>query len=294
MAAKARKRGIATNAAPRARTAAARGGQGAGKTPTTAKSRASGASAGASPATKRPARKRAKDVAKLTQGRKPAGARGTKRLLPNATPEAAAVLYRELKALYPEAHCELDFRSPYQLLVATILSAQCTDKRVNMVTPELFRRYPDALSLAAAPTGDVEEIIKSTGFFRAKAKSLIGMAGAVVDRHGGNIPARMEDLVVLPGVGRKTANVVLGNAFGINVGVVVDTHVLRLAHRLGLTNESDPLKVERELMALFPAEQWTMLSHLLIWHGRRVCDARKPKCGVCTLAPLCPSAQLPA
>jgi len=213
--------------------------------------------------------------------------------LPNATPAAAAELYRELAALYPDAHCELDFQSPYQLLAATILSAQCTDKRVNMVTPELFRRFPSPSALAAAPQAEVEEIIRTTGFFRAKAKSLIGMAGAITDRHGGEVPSTMEALVVLPGVGRKTANVVLGNAFDINVGVVVDTHVGRLANRLGLTSESDPLKVEQSLMRLFPTGQWTMLSHLLIWHGRRVCDARKPRCSACSLAGRCPSAQLP-
>lgn len=222
---------------------------------------------------------------------KPKGGRG---VLRNATAEAAAEIYRELLALYPDAHCELDFQSPYQLLAATILSAQCTDKRVNMTTPDLFRRFPTPASLAAAPQGEVEEIIKSTGFFRAKAKSLIGMASALTDRHNGAVPARMEELVVLPGVGRKTANVVLGNAFGINVGVVVDTHVGRLANRLGLTSESDPLKVEQALMQLFPSEQWTMLSHLLIWHGRRICDARKPRCGDCPLASRCPSAQLPS
>lgn len=214
--------------------------------------------------------------------------------LRNATPEAADTIYRTLAALYPDAHCELDFQSPYQLVVATILSAQCTDKRVNMVTPILFRRYPTPRDLAAARQEDVEEIIKSTGFFRAKAKSLIGMAGALTDRHGGKVPPRMDDLVHLPGVGRKTANVVLGNAFDINVGVVVDTHVGRLATRLGLTKETDPVKIEQALMKLFPAERWTMLSHLLIWHGRRVCDARKPRCGDCPLSSICPAAQLPA
>lgn len=211
----------------------------------------------------------------------------------NPAPGQAARIYRELVALYPDAHCELDFESPYQLLAATILSAQCTDKRVNMTTPQLFAAYPTPADLAAARPEDVEAIVKSTGFFRAKARSLIGMASALTDRHGGAVPPRMDDLVVLPGVGRKTANVVLGNAFGMNVGMVVDTHVGRLAVRLGLTTETDPLKVEQALMRLFPAEQWTMLAHLLIWHGRRVCDARKPRCGTCTLAPLCPSAQLP-
>jgi endonuclease-3 len=204
----------------------------------------------------------------------------------------AAAVYDELARLYPTAHCELDHRNPYELTVATILSAQCTDKRVNMVTPALFAAYPTATALADAPLDEIEELVKSTGFFRAKAKSLVGMAQAVVARHGGEIPASMEELVVLPGVGRKTANVVLGNAFGINHGVVVDTHVGRLATRLGLTRETDPVKVESALMPLFPREQWTMLSHLLIWHGRQVCDARSPRCGSCSLRPRCPAAPL--
>ncbi|MES3034568.1 MAG: endonuclease III [Gemmatimonadota bacterium] len=199
-------------------------------------------------------------------------------------------MYAELARLYPTAHCELDFRDPYELTVATILSAQCTDKRVNMVTPALFAEFPDATALAAAAQERVEELVKSTGFFRAKSKNLIGMAQAVVADHGGQIPATMDELVVLPGVGRKTANVVLGNAFGINVGVVVDTHVGRLANRLGLTKATDPIKVEAALMPLFPAADWTMLSHLLIWHGRQVCDARSPRCGICALRPRCPSA----
>jgi endonuclease-3 len=212
--------------------------------------------------------------------------------LRSATPEAAAAIYRELAALYPDAHCELDFASPYQLLAATILSAQCTDKRVNMTTPALFAAYPTPQALAAARAEDVETIVKSTGFFRAKAKSLIGMASAITNHHNGAVPPLMEALVVLPGVGRKTANVILGNAFDINVGVVVDTHVARLAHRLGLTAETDPIKIEKALMKLFPSEQWTMLSHLLIWHGRRVCDAKKPRCSICPLAPICPSARV--
>ena len=205
----------------------------------------------------------------------------------------ASDVYARLATLYPDAHCELDFRSPFELLVATILSAQCTDKRVNMTTPQLFERYPDAATLAAAPSEAIEELIKSTGFFRAKAKSLLGMANALVGKHDGQVPASMPELVVLPGVGRKTANVVLGNAFDINVGVVVDTHVGRLAVRLGLTKETDPVKVEQALMPLFPSAQWTMLSHLLIWHGRRICDARKPKCWECSLANICPSSQVP-
>ena len=200
-----------------------------------------------------------------------------------------AALYERLSALYPDAHCELDFTTPFQLAVATILSAQCTDKRVNMVTPVLFARYPTVESLARARQEDVEEIIKSTGFFRNKAKSIIAMAGALADSHGGEVPSVMDTLVTLPGIGRKTANVILGNAFNMNEGVVVDTHVGRLATRLGLTSATDPVKVEQGLMRLFPREQWTMLAHLLIFHGRRVCDAKKPRCAECTLADICPS-----
>lgn len=203
----------------------------------------------------------------------------------------AAEILARLEREYPDAHCELDFETPLQLLVATILSAQCTDKRVNMVTPELFRTYPDAKSLSEADTAQLEDIIKSTGFFRNKTKSLLGMSGAVTERHGGTVPNTMEELVKLPGVGRKTANVVLGNAFGINVGVVVDTHVGRLSVRLGLTNETDPVKVEQALMPLFPQDKWTLVSHLLIFHGRRICIARAPKCASCVLADICPSAR---
>lgn len=202
----------------------------------------------------------------------------------------ASEVFEKLFTLYPDAHCELDYQNAFQLLVATILSAQCTDQRVNMVTPTLFARYPEAAALAAARQEDVEEIIRSTGFFRNKARNLIGMAGGVVDRHGGNIPATMDELVRLPGVGRKTANVVLGNACGINEGVVVDTHVQRLSARLGLTSQSDPEKIERDLMALYDRDRWTLLSHLLIWHGRRVCYARKPRCADCALNTICPSA----
>jgi endonuclease-3 len=195
-----------------------------------------------------------------------------------------------LKAEYPDAHCELDHRTPFQLIVATILSAQCTDVRVNLVTPALFRRYPTPAALAAARQDDVEGLIRSTGFFRNKAKSLIGMAGALVERHGGEVPRAMDTLRVLPGVGRKTANVVLGNAYGINEGVTVDTHVSRLAGLLKLTREETPEKIEQALMALIPREDWTLISHLLIWHGRRVCIARRPKCGECCIARMCPSA----
>ncbi|HEV8362010.1 MAG TPA: endonuclease III [Gemmatimonadaceae bacterium] len=209
---------------------------------------------------------------------------------PAAKQLRAAEIYRRLSQLYPEAHCELDYGNPYELLVATILSAQTTDKRVNMVTPTLFAKYPDVEALARAKPADVEEIIKSTGFFRAKTKSIIGMAGAVVDMHNAKVPSTLSLLVTLPGVGRKTANVVLGNAFDVNEGVVVDTHVARLSKRLDFTREDDPVKIEQALMRLFPHEQWTMLSHLLIWHGRRICFARKPKCGDCVVAELCPSA----
>jgi endonuclease III len=199
------------------------------------------------------------------------------------------VLFDRLLARYPDAHCALDFANPFELLCATILSAQCTDKRVNLTTPALFARYPDAAALSAARQDDVEALIRSTGFFRSKAKSLIGMATALVERHGGHVPATLESLVLLPGVGRKTANVILGNAFGKNEGIVVDTHVTRLANRLGLTKESDPVKIEQALIPLFPPDEWTMVSHLLIEHGRQVCDARKPRCQECILADLCPS-----
>ncbi len=204
--------------------------------------------------------------------------------------QQARTIERLLRKEYPDAKCELDYRSAFELAAATILSAQCTDKRVNMVTPALFGRYPNATALAAARQEDVEAIIKSTGFFRNKAKSLIGMAKAVVMHHGGEIPKSMDELVVLPGIGRKTANVVLSNAFGINEGVVVDTHVARLSKRLGLTKQTDPVKIEQELMPLFPEESWGLLSHLFIWHGRRVCDARKPRCADCVLRRICPSA----
>jgi len=201
----------------------------------------------------------------------------------------ATVVLERLKAEYPDAHCELDYRNPFELLCATILSAQCTDVRVNMVTPVLFARYPDAESLSVARQEDVEEIVRTTGFFRAKAKSLIGMGGMLVDRFGGEVPRTVAELVPLPGVGRKTANVVLGNAFGINEGVVVDTHVQRLTRRLGLTREADPIGIEKALMPLFPREDWALLSHLLIWHGRRRCFARKPDCAACVVCEICPS-----
>jgi endonuclease-3 len=210
------------------------------------------------------------------------------------TRQRALKILAALKARYPDAHCALDFRTPYELLAATILSAQCTDVRVNMVTPALFTKYPTPGDLAAARTEDVEALIRSTGFFRNKAKNLIGMATALADRHGGEVPRDMEQLRVLPGVGRKTANVVLGNAFGQNDGVVVDTHVTRLSGLLGLTREKDAEKIERDLIALIPQDDWTLVSHLLIYHGRQVCIANRPQCESCVLAKLCPSVQKPA
>lgn len=197
-------------------------------------------------------------------------------------------MYRELLDLYPYAHIELDFRSPWELVVATVLSAQTTDVMVNQVTPVLFAAYPGAAELAAADRADVERIIQPTGFFRAKTASIQGLAAAVLDRFGGEVPARMDDLVTLPGVGRKTANVVLGNAFGVP-GITVDTHVGRLSRRMGWTSEEDPVKVELAVGSLFSKRDWTMLSHVLIFHGRRTCHAKRPACGACPVAALCPS-----
>ena len=202
----------------------------------------------------------------------------------------ARTVIRRLKKAYPDAHTELDFTSPFQLLLATILSAQSTDVRVNIVTPVLFARYPTPQSLADADPDDVETVIKSTGFFRNKTKSIMGAARAIVDRFGGEVPQTMDELVSLPGVGRKTANVVLGNAFGIEAGIVVDTHVTRLSRRLGLTANTDPVKIEQDLIAVVPRAGWTLFSHLLIFHGRRVCFARKPNCDGCVLNDVCPSA----
>ncbi len=197
-------------------------------------------------------------------------------------------IYDRLQECYPDARCALEHRNPYELIVATILSAQCTDARVNQVTPELFRRYPDAFSLSRAEQEELEEVIHSTGFFRSKARNLIAMACAVAERHDGEIPAAMTELIALAGVGRKTANVVLGNAFDIAEGVVVDTHVGRLSRRMKLTGATSPEKAERDLMELFPKFRWTLLSHLLIFHGRAVCAARTPRCEACAVASLCP------
>ena len=196
-----------------------------------------------------------------------------------------------LEAAYPDADCALEHADPYQLLVATILSAQCTDARVNMVTPALFARFPDARALSTGNQEEVEELIRSTGFFRNKAKNLLAMATALVERYDGRVPDTMEALHALPGVGRKTANVILGNAFGKNEGITVDTHVGRISRLLRLTRATDAVKVERDLLPLFPRPKWTLLSHLLISHGRAVCVARRPRCAECPIAGECPSAR---
>lgn len=211
-----------------------------------------------------------------------------------ATGRAAPIrdILRVLAATWPDATCELAHRNPFELLVATILSAQSTDARVNAVTPALFRRYPDASALACADPSELEALIHSTGFYRMKAKHLIGMATQLVKRHHGEVPADLESLIALPGVARKTANVVLGTALGIASGIVVDTHVLRLAARLGLSVATKPEAVELDLMRQVPKDQWIPFAHQVIWHGRRVCHARSPACNQCALAPLCPSATL--
>jgi endonuclease-3 len=212
---------------------------------------------------------------------------------PIARPDTSLVrrarkIDRVLAETYPEAKCELDFDNPFELLVVTVLSAQTTDRRVNAVRPALFAAYPDAVAMAAAEREKLEAIIQPTGFFRAKTESLLKLSQALVERYDGQVPPRLEDRVTLPGVGRKTANVVLGNAFGIP-GITVDTHFGRLSRRLGFTEETDPVKAEHAVGALFPKKGWTMLSHHLIWHGRRVCHARNPACGACTVAKWCPS-----
>lgn len=209
-----------------------------------------------------------------------------------ALKERATEVYDLLLDEYPDAHCELTFENPFQLAVATILSAQTTDVRVNMVTPGLFVRYPDAEALANAQQEDVEEVVRTTGFFRNKARNIIGFARGLMADHDGVVPQTIAELQALPGVGRKTANVVLGNAFDINEGVVVDTHIKRLSTLLRFTKEKTPEKIEQDLMKIFPSERWTLLAHLLIWHGRRVCDAKKPRCEACVVSHLCPSSRV--
>ncbi|WP_322937635.1 endonuclease III [Nocardioides bizhenqiangii] len=207
---------------------------------------------------------------------------------PTGLVRRARKIDRVLAQTYPDAKCELDFDNPFELLVVTVLSAQTTDKRVNLVRPTLFAAYPDARAMAAADRAHLEQIVGPLGFFRAKTESLLKLSAALVERYDGEVPPRLDDLVTLPGVGRKTANVVLGNAFGIP-GITVDTHFGRLIRRLGWTEETDPVKAEHAIGALFPKRDWTMLSHHLIWHGRRVCHARKPACGACPIARWCPS-----
>lgn len=206
--------------------------------------------------------------------------------------ERVAELVRIFPEVYPGAHCELNFRNPLELLIATILSAQCTDKRVNMVTPALFKKYPAAADYAKAPQSELEDAIKSTGFFRNKTRSIRAATSTIAERYRGRVPETMEELHELPGVGRKTANVVLGNAFGKNEGIVVDTHVARLSQRLRLTRETEPEKIERDLMKLVPRQHWTNWSHWLIWHGRRRCFARRPDCRQCEIFRLCPSGKI--
>ena len=210
---------------------------------------------------------------------------------PKITAEASSArsIYRILTKEYPDARCELDFNSPLELLIATVLSAQCTDVRVNAVTPVLFKRFPTLETLAAAKLSEIEEIIYSTGFFRSKAKNIKELANKILNDFGGEVPNDLAQLVTLPGVGRKTANVVLGNAFGIP-GLTVDTHFGRLSRRFGWSTATDPVKVENDVAKLIPEKEWTLLSHKLIWHGRRICHSRKPECGICPLAKLCPSA----
>ena len=216
-------------------------------------------------------------------------ARGKAAAAPDPEKKAqAARVVRRLKADYPGATCALENETPFQLLVATILSAQCTDARVNMVTPELFRRWPTAREMAGAPIKQLEKVIQSTGFFRSKAKNIKAASQGIVEKHNGEVPRDMDQLVALPGVGRKTANVVLGTAFGIATGVVVDTHVARLSHRLGLTQHKDATKIEQDLMQLLPKSEWVDFSHRMIFHGRQICVARKPKCPLCSMKTFCP------
>lgn len=237
-----------------------------------------------------PAKKR---LSGSTSPRKKSAARRGRTTRPSTDRASRADgIYRELENLYPDARCALDHRNPFELLIATILSAQCTDVRVNMVTPDLFKRFPTPRKMAAADRAELEQLIRTTGFFRNKAKSIQGASEKIVHEHRGQVPDEMDALLTLPGVARKTANVVLGNAFGKNEGVVVDTHVTRLSNRMDLTRHTDPVKIERDLMTLFPRANWAMLSHLLIHHGRALCSARKPTCDHCPLGPqakkLCP------
>ncbi|MFJ7249107.1 endonuclease III [Kitasatospora sp. NPDC098652] len=239
-------------------------------------------------AAKPPVKRAAKAAKAAKPAAKPAAVKPRKPESHLAMVRRARRINRELAELYPYAHPELDFENPFQLLVATVLSAQTTDLRVNQTTPALFAKYPTPEDMAAANPEELEEIIRPTGFFRNKAKSLIGLSTALRDEFGGEVPGRLADLVTLPGVGRKTANVVLGNAFGVP-GITVDTHFGRLARRFGWTTEEDPVKVELAVAEIFPKSEWTMLSHRVVFHGRRICHSQKPACGACPIAPLCPA-----
>ena len=240
----------------------------------------------AAPAGKRPAKRPA-----APRGGTPPARAAARRAPPPRQRARVARIWELLEELYPEAECELDFETPFQLGVATILSAQCTDVRVNKVTPELFRRFPDAASMAAATQEEVEALVRTTGFFRNKAKNILGFSRQIMDRHGGEVPRTMEALLKLPGVARKTANCILSNAYGLSQGVVVDTHVLRLSRLLGLSAARTPEKVEEDLCWRFTRDTWPLLSHRLIWHGRRVCIANRPRCDECPLRPYCPGAR---
>ena len=223
---------------------------------------------------------------------RPVGQRGLRRESKTARRERTAEIIGRLKREYPAAKCSLDYRNPFELLVATILSAQCTDERVNQTTPALFQRFDNAAAMAGARPEELEELIRSTGFYRNKTKSLLGMANAVVERHQGAVPQEMAELVELPGVGRKTANVVLGNAFDKKEGIVVDTHVTRLSGRLGLSAQTDAVKIEEDLVELVVQADWTIVSHLFIYHGRAVCKAPTPLCEKCLLSDICPSSRV--
>ncbi|MEU1624242.1 endonuclease III [Streptomyces sp. NPDC020096] len=257
-------------------------------TKSTAKTAAQTATKSAAKTAAKGAAKAATSAAAASEATTPARKAAAKPESRTALVRRARRINRELAEAYPYAHPELDFENPFQLLIATVLSAQTTDLRVNQTTPTLFAKYPTPEAMAEADPEELEQLLRPTGFFRAKAKSCLGLSAAIRDRFGGRVPNRLEDLVTLPGVGRKTANVVLGNAFGVP-GITVDTHFGRLARRFGWTTSEDPVKIEQEVGSLFPKSEWTMLSHRLIFHGRRVCHARKPACGACPIAPLCPS-----
>lgn len=245
------------------------------------------AAGGKSPLMKRPHAARAATAKNRTITVKGANNRARGKSVVDAQSRAARVVAR-LKIDYPDATCALQYKTPFQLLVATILSAQCTDVRVNLVTPELFRRWPTAAEMARAPTRSLEKVIQSTGFFRSKAKNIKAASASLIERHGGEVPRDMNQLVALPGVGRKTANVVLGTAYGMATGVVVDTHVTRLSQRLGLTTHRDAEKIEQDLMRIVPQQEWVDFAHRMIHHGRQICVARKPKCSQCSMNAFCP------